>query len=465
MAEPRQCRTLQIDPDIVAAYRGDESGLEGTPQAVFRPASEVDVVDCLREARARRWAVTPVGRRTNTVASAIVDGGAVLSTECMAGLLAIDRKRRVAVAEPGILLADFKRAVAAEGLFYPPDPTSEEECSLGGTIATNASGARTLKYGPTRRYVRSLRVVLANGERLTAVQRELAKNTAGYWPFHSPADVFVGSEGTLGVVTAIEVALLPAPLPFFGAFAFFPTLADALAFVMAARRSRRVAPRCLELFDSTALSILRGRGRGASGIPQRAEAAIFFEQETADEMRSLRLWSDLLERHRALTDATLVADTPDRQQGLREMRHLIPATLNEWARAHRPAGGRKVTMDFAVPPESLARLIAAVDEAARAAGVDLVVRYGHVGNGHPHIYTRGRDANEVQRLDRLTHELAALAVALGGTVAAEHGIGKTKRHLLSLMYPPAILRAMRGLKHTLDPEGLLAPGNVFPPGA
>lgn len=461
MTDTRPGAAPSTDPDVRQSYAEDASGLWLVPDAVYRPTSEADVVSALADARARGLCVTPSAARTSTVGGPLAARGAVLSLERMTRVLRVDAAAGVAVAEPGVLLSDFKRAVQDAGAYYPPDPTSEEECTLGGTVATNASGSRTFRWGPTRDWVRRLRVVLADGQVLDLRRGRHPKSTAGYGPLQDPIDLFVGSEGTLGLVTEVEVALAPPPPPFFAAFGFFDGVAAALRFVLAARTlAAAERPRCLELFDRTALDIVRPHAGGVA-IPEDAGAMVFFEADVAPAARSLDGWGALLDVHGAHGDATIVAETGDRQRALRRLRHRVPTTLNEWGGAHRPAGGRKVSTDFAVPPDRLPEMFATIDRVTAAAGVDLVVRYGHVGDGHPHVYMRGRDAAEVARLYDVAETLCREALRLGGTVAAEHGIGKVKHRFLALQYAAPILAAMRGVKRALDPEGLLAPGNVF----
>jgi FAD/FMN-containing dehydrogenase len=455
---------LTIDPDVRESYARDASGLHLVPTGVYRPTSEAEVVAALADARARGWPLTPAGLRSSTVGGPLAARGAVLSLERLDAVRDVDAARGLAVAGPGVVLAALKAAAQAAGAYYPPDPTSEEECTLGGTVATNASGARTLRWGPTRRWVRRLRVVLADGSVLDLRRRGAhRKSTAGYGPFQDPIDLFIGSEGTLGVVTEVEVALLPPPPPFFGAFAYFPDVAAALRFVAAARASALLAPRCLELFDATALAIVRPQSRGVA-VPAAATALVFFEADREGPGAApLEAWQETLAAAGALVAATVVAEDAARQRELRRLRHLVPTTLNEWGAAHAAAGGRKVSTDCAVPPERLPELFAAADRLTAAAGVDLVVRYGHVGDGHPHIYMRGRDTAEVERLSDVAAALCAEALRLGGTVAAEHGVGKVKQRFLALQYPPPVLAAMRAVKRGFDPDGLLAPGNIFPP--
>ena len=201
--------------------------------------------------------MTCAGGQTSTTGASISDRGIVLSLRAMDRVIDLDPVARTVRAEPGVFVGELKRACAAHGLLLAPDPTSEEECTLGGAVACNASGARTLRYGATRPHVRALKVALADGSIVELRRPALEKNTVGYALAHDPVDWFIGSEGTLGVVLEAELALLPLPEQVIGLAIPFATEQDALAFVVAARDSRRVHPRCLEFFDRRALAIAR----------------------------------------------------------------------------------------------------------------------------------------------------------------------------------------------------------------
>jgi FAD/FMN-containing dehydrogenase len=362
---------------------------------------------------------------------------------------------------------EFKRPLAGAELFYPPDPTSENECSVGGSVMANASGARTYLYGATRRYVRSLRLVLGDGSVTEVTRSRSTKNTVGYFGFQDPVDLFVGSEGTLGIVTRVTFDLLPAPAGFFAGMAFFPSLDATLAFVLAAdaqRRAGRLSPRCLELFDDGSLEIIRPEA-GKMSIPARARGAIFFEQECepgAEEAEhALEAWYALLERQGALADDTIVAATEEQQLELRRLRHALPATMNERGARARATGGLKLGTDWAVPLEHLPATVADATAIVEEVFGGAFIRYGHVGNGHPHFNLLAEDAGALRRARDATHRMALLAVERGGTVTAEHGVGKIKREYVRYQYPPWVVEAMRAVKRTLDPAGILAPGNIF----
>src|SRR3990167_1965650 len=199
---------LITDKDILKGYFSDASNHPGYAEALIRPKSLQDVIEIVKEANSEKIPITTIGNRSSLTGSASPEGGWILDTSQMAKIIEINHKEKFAIAEPGIMLSDFKKTIFDEGLFYAPDPTSEKECFFGGSIATNASGSRTFKYGSTKKYVRALEVVLASGEILNIRRLNIEKNTFGYLPFQNMVDIFVGSEGTLGIFTKAEVELL-----------------------------------------------------------------------------------------------------------------------------------------------------------------------------------------------------------------------------------------------------------------
>lgn len=456
------------DPDVRRAYARDASGLELVPDAVARPVETREVAALLREASSTGTPVTPAGAQSSTTGASIVDHGLLLSLRRLDRVLDLDRAARTIRVEAGVLVADVRRAAEAEGLLFTPDPTSEEECTVGGAIACNASGARSLRYGATGPHVRALTVVLANGDVHEVRRPELEKNTVGYPVTHDQVDWFVGSEGTLGVVVAAEFMLQPLPAQVLGLAVPFRTEADALAFVVDARRDPAVHARCLEYFDVLAFEIARhaaGDATGGAAWAPDARALVYVEEtgatEGGDAELPLEAWLALAEAHHAETGEIRVYDSAASLRDARRIRHAIPATMNERGAACRPAGGRKVSTDWAVPYPRLAEALRRAREIADEHGVPQAVAYGHAGNGHPHQNFIAHDAAELRRIEGVVEATLREVLEMGGTVAAEHGIGKLKRRWLPMQAGELQLRVMRALKRELDPQGLLAPGNVL----
>jgi FAD/FMN-containing dehydrogenase len=457
---------------VLAGYRRDASPIIGAPEGLLRPTDAAEAAGWLREAASRGTAVTACGLRTSLTGAGLAPHGWTMSCERMTGLVDLDPVRRTARVRPGTILREFKDEVEAAGFFYPPDPTSEGECAVGGTVACDASGARTYRYGATHRWVRSVELAMVDGS-VRRLRRPTAdKDAAGFAALRNLVDVICGSEGTLGFITEVEVDLLPRPEAFSAGLAFFVSTAQAIAFVGAARAEDKartgVRPRCLELLDSGCLDIMRAQGTGISP-PAEAKAAIFFEEEHAasseGSMAVLEAWWTLLERSPgSLPDDTVIADDPARQAELRSLRHAVPATLNEEGRGYEGAGGRKISTDWAVPFDQLASFMEDVDRRLEAAGIERVFRFGHVGNGHPHYNLLVRDADERRRADAVVDWMCGEACRRGGTITAEHGMGKVKLRYAHHRFDPLTLAAMRAIKDRFDPTGILAPGNLFPEG-
>jgi D-lactate dehydrogenase (cytochrome) len=459
------------DPAVLAGYLTDASNVPGTAEALVRPRSTAEVAEVVRHCQHHGIPLTVTAGRTSTTAAAVPQGGWLLSMEGLAEVLEIGEHR--ATAQAGVLLGDLQQQIEAAGRLYPPDPTSRHDCTLGASIACNASGARSFRYGPTRPWVAALEVVLPTGEVLEVREGDPipadwpvpswrepgVKTAAGYAPPRSLLDLFIGQEGTLGILTRATVKLTDLPDEVLGLLAFFPDRASALAFVDHARAATRadlhgpLSPRCLEYLDHHCLDLARDR---VGGVPDGARAALFCEQEVepgvGDEAH-LEAWLGALHEHGALADDTLLAADDAGRARLHALRHAIPAGINE--RVVRN-GMRKVGTDLAVPDAALAEMMDAYEQAPLEH-----VLFGHVGDNHLHLNLLPKTPAELELAKRFYDDLARKAIALGGTVSAEHGIGKLKREQLAWMVGPDVLQQFRALKAHLDPKGILGRGNVF----
>lgn len=470
-------------PHEIESFLTDASFIrEGYADRVVFPESVADVAEVLAAANRERVPVTVSGAGTGTVGGRVAFGGTVLATDRLNRVKSIVREDGggTAVVEAGVILAELQRAVDQQGLLYPPDPT-ERGCFIGGTVATNASGARTFKYGPTRNYVRRLQVVLASGEvldlrrgdvRADATGRmrvgsvevilppyqmpQTRKNASGYFvaPEMDGVDLFIGSEGTLGVICEVEVRLLPKPDGLLSGVVFFEKESDLLALVADARE--RAAARALEFFDQESLDFLRGK---YPEIPAQAVGAIFFEQETSAETEEavLNEWMALLDRHHAFADSWFATNEPD-QARLREFRHQLPVLMNEWFARYNQ---RKVSTDMAVPDEAFAGLFQLYRDTLRSSHLRYTI-FGHIGDNHVHVNILPRDDSEAGRAREIYVEFLKYAASVGGTLSAEHGVGKLKREYLRLFYSEEQLRQMAAIKRAFDPNGILGRGNIFP---
>ena len=450
---------LLSDKSVREAYEADASGLRLVPDFVARPESIEDVTEVLIRAHTDRIPVTTAGAQSSTTAASITDKGILLSMRGLDRISDIDEVARTVSVGPGALVADIKRKAAASGLLFAPDPTSEEESTIGGAIACNASGARTFKYGATRKYVQALTVVLANGERKEFRRTNLEKNTVGYAFAHDPIDWFIGSEGTLGVVVGAELSLLPLPAEVLGLAMFFASEDEALRFVISTRENRTLSPRCIEYFDELALEIAR-KSIAGSALPGTASGMVYVEEEVVDDVDATLLrWAEAIGESSDIEPLVFQGEAKLREA--RQFRHSVPATMNERGGRHRDAGGRKVSTDWAVPYRRLPEAIATARRLTREAGVPQPVIYGHAGNGHPHENFIARDSSELATIERVVEQTLQQVISLGGTVAAEHGIGKIKRQWLPLQMNSLQIAMMSAVKKALDPLQLLAPGNIL----
>ena len=444
----------------------DASGFRGHAERTFLPSNEPEVVAVLRSASAAGIPVTVAGAGTGVTGARVAQGGWVLSLEKLNRLEIQDGE---AVAGPGVLLRDLHAAAARSGQFYPPDPT-ETAASVGGTIATNASGSRSFRYGDTRRHVLAMRVVLAGGETLQVRRGDrvdfdvpaipipkTTKHTAGYYlgPGMDWIDLFVGSEGTLGVVTEATLRLRPAPASLLAGVVFFPDDDLAVSAVEAWREG--ASARMLEYFDRPSLALLRAK---FPEIPTQAGAAVLFEQELeSEDDPELERWEERLEVCGALlADSWFATSAADRER-FRRFRHALPEAVNDRVRQN---GFLKMGSDYAVPAANNRAMLRYYRERLEREFPGHYVIFGHIGDAHVHVNILPASREEYARAPDLMAEFARQAVAFGGTVSAEHGLGKRKAHLLGIQYAEEHLEAMRSVKRRLDPQWLLGRGTLWP---
>ncbi len=443
-------------------YLVDASGFTGTAERVFTPANTGEVAAILQEAAAAGIAVTISGAGTGVTGGRVPQGGWVLSMEKL-NTIAIQKGK--AVCGAGVTLQALQAATASSKQFYAPDPT-EWGASVGGTIATNASGSRSFKFGDTRRHVLAMTVVLASGEVLHLRRGEkppfelplitppnTTKNTAGYYlrPGMDYLDLFIGAEGTLGVVTEAELALLPTPADLFTGVVFFGSDDEALAAVNVWRPVAGL--RMLEYLDEASLGLLRPR---FSEIPGEASAALLIEQESGPNVEED--WIERLEAAGALLDGSWFAMSAADRERFRRFRHSVPEAVNDLVRRK---GLTKMGSDFAVPIERNQEMLQVYRDTLDREFPGKYVVFGHIGDAHLHTNILPADKTEWARAKALMVEFAKQAVEMGGTVSAEHGLGKRKRDLLPLQFSAAEIEAMKGVKRRLDPKAILGRGTLF----
>ncbi|MFY1704625.1 FAD-binding oxidoreductase [Micromonospora sp. WMMA1923] len=445
------------DPDLLRTHQRDEADLcpAGTPLVVVRPRDTGEVVAVLRAAARHGVPVVPQGARTGLAGAAnAVDGAVLLSTAAMTEIREIDPVARIAVVQPGVVNATLAGAVARQGLYYPPDPGSWESSTIGGNVATNAGGMCCVKYGVTGEYVLGLEVVLASGEVLRTGRRT-AKGVAGY----DLTRLFVGSEGTLGVITEVTVALRPAPQESLTLVAVFDSTAAA-GTAVARIAADGLTPSLLELLDQIHLRAIEAYQ--PMGLRTDAQALLLAAVDTGS-----RAADDLARIAEVCTaaGAAEVYSATDAVEAaaLLQARRLAHAAMERYAARTYPEGnGGLIIDDVAVPRGALAELLDGVARIAAECAVPIGV-VGHAGDGnmHPNIVVDRADPASVERSRRAFDEIMRLGLALGGTCTGEHGVGLLKRDWLAREIGPVGVRVHQAVKAALDPTGLLNPGKVL----
>jgi D-lactate dehydrogenase (cytochrome) len=521
------------DPTVVQAYEEDGARVRGRCAGVFRPACEADVAAILARASRERRPVVAQGARSSLTGGATPRDEWVISTERMDRLLdlRVARAGGAARAPPGLRLRTLNERALERARYFPPVPTYDL-CCLGGAIATNAAGAVTFKHGAVRGWVRGLRVVLAWGDVIALRRGDVFASTDGAFEvarrdggvvrvpiptYRTPGlkkvscgyyardgmdlvDLFVGSEGTLGFVTEIEVALAPAPACVVTGLAAVPSDEAALALAAEVRAASertwleadRAGPdvRSIELLDAASLDLVRERGHHEGTLPPRGACAVIWEQElpsrlAPDEalegiraglegrapgpdpaLAALAALGAILARHGAQDDVLLaLPDDPKTARAIAALRESVPEAVNDLvaARKRSDPGVKKVATDMCVPFGRLGEWLAATRALLRGRGLDHVA-FGHVSDGNLHVNVLARSAAEARAGDEALLEIGDLARTLGGVPLAEHGVGKspTKQELLRRFYGDEGLLSMARTKRALDPSLVLAPANVIP---
>lgn len=506
-------------------YLHDESRLVGSAESISFPRSEDEVAAVLRELAGAGSAVTIQGGRTGIVGGAVPSGGHILNLSRMNEIGPVEPDS--VTVEPGALLSDVRAAVEPYGLYFPPDPT-ETSASIGGMVACNASGAASFHYGPTRNWVNAIRLVLVDGDTLVIARGQYAavgrtfsiateggrvisgqlpglsvphvKSAAGYYCADDMDlfDLFIGSEGTLGVITQVELRVIPQPAAVAGLMLFLPSEGAALRFVRwvrgqeahaqrgvgagsgdprtagethAQNEPAEVKPVAIEFFSSHTLDLLRSARASSSAfaeipaLKQHYHTAVYveFHGETEDDLEAAALQAS--EAAIALgsgEDDTWFATTPRELEPIKAFRHAAPEAVNLLIgeRKRSCPGLTKLGTDMSVPD-------AALEEAMAMYAGDLEredlewVAFGHIGNNHVHVNILPRDMGEYDAGKRLYMAWARRVVEMGGSVSAEHGIGKLKAPFLRMMYGREGVAEMLALKKLFDPELRLNPGDLF----
>lgn len=436
------------DKESLAVYGYDSTPeLESTPGVVVLPGSTDEVRKIMRLCHGAGVSVTPRGSGTNLSGGSLSAQGVVVQTSRLNRLLEIDEENLTATMEPGLITSALHRAVESRGLFYPPDPGSMNISTMGGNVAENSGGLRGLKYGVTADYVMGLETVLANGV-LLRTGGKVVKDVAGY----NLNPLLVSSEGTLGFFTAITVKLIPKPQVKTTMLAHFSEMGQA-ALAVSAIIAAKVIPATLEFLDRVTIKCVEEFSH--IGLPLDVDAVLLIEVDghpavVADEAASVesicrRHHCSFFQTARDADEALKLATA--RRTALSALARLKPTTILE---------------DATVPRSNIPQMLQVIQEAARKHQVTIGT-FGHAGDGnlHPTCLTDERDTDEIRRAHAAFEDIFDAAIAMGGTITGEHGVGLAKKKYLPKLVGETGIRVMRGIKTAFDPLGILNPGKMF----
>lgn len=468
-------------------YLEDTSNVQGKAFLLYLPQNTPEVLISIQECCKKKIPFTLSSGRTGTTAGAIPSEGAVISLEKLNKIISIDKEKQTICLEAGVSLENLEKEANKFNLTFRALPT-ESLAFVGGAIATSASGVKGFKYGSIRKYVKGLEVVLTTGEvvnikrgkiisrgrcfdfeydgrrfkfKIPFYQLPKVKSQAGYFVGDNMdlIDLFIGSEGTLGIVTACELSLQKIPFNVFDGLVFFPKETMALVFVDKIKELKKkgeLDPASLEFFDWDSLKLLKSE---YSFIPS-AKAAVYFEQEVENEAgyeALLLKWQELIEESGALPEESILADNPKERKRVFEFRHKIPQIINEFLRRKKQV---KTAGDIAVGDDKFHQMYVFYKKIAKESKMKCV-NFGHIGESHLHFNFLPRNDSEGQRARKYLEAFCRKAVSLGGTVSAEHGIGKIKKPYLKIMYKEHEIKEMAALKKYFDPSCLLGLDNIF----
>ncbi|QTN00586.1 glycolate oxidase subunit GlcD [Sediminibacillus dalangtanensis] len=421
---------------------------QSLPDAIVSPRSASEVGQVVKWCSEQEIPIVPRGSGTNLSAGTTpLQGGIVLLMKHLDNILEIDEENLTVTTQPGVNTLELMEAVEAKGLFYPPDPSSMKISQIGGNINENSGGLRGLKYGVTRDYVMGLEVVLPNGETIRTGGK-LAKDVAGY----DLTRLFVGSEGTLGIITEVTLKLIPLPETKKTVLALYEDM-DAAARTVSKIIASKIIPATLEFLDQPTIKVVEDFSN--IGLPTHAKAVLLIEQDgdaavvDKDIARIVSICEDnqAIEVSMAASETEAEALRSARRSALSALARLKPTTILE---------------DATVPRSEIANMVEAINRIAEKHQVEICT-FGHAGDGnlHPTCLTDARDKEEMKRVEQAFEEIFTTAVALGGTITGEHGVGAMKAPYLHLKLGEAGVEAMRSIKQAFDPKNIMNPGKMF----
>jgi len=435
-------------PEDLITYSYDGFLPEFMPDAVIVPGDRDEIARVMKVANREKINIIPRGAGTNICGSSVARrGGIIIAFHRLNRILEIDPESRCAVVQPGVVNADLQKAVAAYGLLYPPDPASMFVSTIGGNVALNAGGPRGVKYGVTRDYLLGLEVVLASGEIIRTGGKTL-KNVSGY----DLTRLMCGSEGTLGILTEIIVRLVPLSPAKATLQAIYADLDDA-ATTVSAIIGAGIVPTTLELIDRTVLDVIGNYG--GARFSDKAEALLLIEVDGEDvtvESQGKRIEAFCRERGAFQVER---ASTPEEADKLWQARRTAFGAVASL----RP---NCIVEDATVPVKMLPAIIRKIVEVAKKYDLQIgVLAHAGDGNLHPLFMTDLRDKDEMARVDKALVELVEAAIAMGGTLSGEHGIGIAKDRFMSMEFSQTSIELMRGIKRVFDPNNILNPGSFL----
>lgn len=437
--------TDALEDRICYSYDGTKQ--KALPDVVVKPGATKEISEIMKLANAEGIPVYARGAGSGLTGGSVpLEGGIVLDFHRMNRVLAVDKVDMLAVVEPGVVMGDFQKQVEQAGLFYPPDPASADVATMGGSVAECAGGLRGLKYGVTKDYVIALEIVLANGD-VIHTGAKTYKSVTGY----DVTKLFVGSEGTLGIITRITVRLIPLPESLRSIVAIFEDVDKAVDAAMVICE-RGIVPRALEFMDERAIEAVRGYIQ--VDIPASAKALLFCDVDgaqaaTEHDQRRVR---EICERNGA-TEIRAATGSAEREKSW-EVRKAISPALYKIA-------PNKLNHDVCVPRSKVRELMRWLDEIVKEATIP-VIRFAHIGEGNIHVnFMFDHSEEQKAEAERRSKTLFEKVVKLEGTLTGEHGVGNRKAKYLPIEIPPRELALMREIKALFDPKGILNPGKMF----
>jgi glycolate oxidase len=437
------------DIEQMSAYAVDELKIPHIPDLVVQPSNVSQIQALMLWAKRHSIPIVPRGTGTGLSGGALANrGGVILSMVSFNQILEINRTNQYAVVEPGVINLDLQQVVEKEGLFYPPDPASWDSCCIGGNVAEDSGGPRCYKYGTTRNYVMQLEAVLADGSLITCGART-RKCVTGY----SMRDLLIGSEGTLAIITKIVLRLISKPAAVRTMLALLPDF-DIAAKIVGRIATSGITPCALEFMDDVALDLVRNRI--PLKLPAECRSLLLLEVDGPEEFvddESLRLGELCIES--AAIDV-LYADSQAKRNSLWDVRRSLSGTTRELFK-------RKLSEDVAVPIDKLSDYLRRIKQVGDQFGLT-ILGYGHLGDGnvHTNILSQNSDKQTYQQMWECVKQIFDIAIDLGGTLSAEHGIGCYKQPYIEMELAANNLQIQMGIKKQFDPDNILNPGKIFP---